>query len=256
MATLSSTSTSCFASSSSTTRSACTARTVAKNRKTATSPGRVRTSPAPRYDTDYAPQDWVISLDELLRVIQFYNSLAITTAPPKRPKTVRTRPTARQRGPGRFPGPLLSSPLDATRAHRIPSPRSKHRMSTDVIAEPYEHSSLWLDAWRRLRKNRLSVVGLAILSIVLLASVAGPWFSPYAYDEQDTALGASAPSASALARHRHARPRPPHPHPPRRPGLPAGRRRRHLRLPLHWRALRRHRGLPRRPRRHLADARW
>lgn len=68
-------------------------------------------------------------------------------------------------------------------------------MSTDALAEPYDHSSLWLDAWRRLRKNRLSVVGLAILGVVVLASVAGPWFSPYAYDQQDTALGASAPSA-------------------------------------------------------------
>ena len=26
------------------------------------------------YDTDYNPQDWIISLSELLRVIQFYNS--------------------------------------------------------------------------------------------------------------------------------------------------------------------------------------
>ena len=33
------------------------------------------------YDTDYAPQDWVISLDELLRVIQFYNSLGYHYCP-------------------------------------------------------------------------------------------------------------------------------------------------------------------------------
>ena len=26
------------------------------------------------YDTDYSPQNWVISLSELLRLIQFYNS--------------------------------------------------------------------------------------------------------------------------------------------------------------------------------------
>jgi len=26
------------------------------------------------YDTDYNPQNWVISLSELLRIIQFYNS--------------------------------------------------------------------------------------------------------------------------------------------------------------------------------------
>ena len=33
------------------------------------------------YDTDYAPQDWQISLDELLRVIQFYNSLGYRYCP-------------------------------------------------------------------------------------------------------------------------------------------------------------------------------
>jgi hypothetical protein len=33
------------------------------------------------YDTDYAPQDWVVSLDELLRVIQFYNTLGYHYCP-------------------------------------------------------------------------------------------------------------------------------------------------------------------------------
>ena len=33
------------------------------------------------YDTDYNPQDWVISLSELLRVIQFYNSGAYHYCP-------------------------------------------------------------------------------------------------------------------------------------------------------------------------------
>ena len=33
------------------------------------------------YDTDYNPQDWAISLTELLRVIQFYNSNGYTYCP-------------------------------------------------------------------------------------------------------------------------------------------------------------------------------
>jgi hypothetical protein len=33
------------------------------------------------YDTDYNPQDWVISLSELLRMIQFYNSLGYSYCP-------------------------------------------------------------------------------------------------------------------------------------------------------------------------------
>ena len=55
-------------------------------------------------------------------------------------------------------------------------------------------ASLWLDAWRRLAKNRMALLGIGILALVLAASVAGPWLSPYGYDEQDRTLGVSAPS--------------------------------------------------------------
>jgi oligopeptide transport system permease protein len=47
-------------------------------------------------------------------------------------------------------------------------------------------SSLWQDAWRRLRKNRLAVAGLAIVGLVVVASVIGPpvieWTTGYTYD--------------------------------------------------------------------------
>ena len=56
--------------------------------------------------------------------------------------------------------------------------------------------SLWLDAWRRLRKNRLALAGLVILVVVTLVAAVGPLLSPYGYETQDTALGAAAPSAA------------------------------------------------------------
>lgn len=56
--------------------------------------------------------------------------------------------------------------------------------------------SLWQDAWHRLRKNKLAVIGAAVLVLVVLCAACGPWFSPYDYDQQDTALGDSSPSAS------------------------------------------------------------
>lgn len=53
--------------------------------------------------------------------------------------------------------------------------------------------SLWLDAWRRLRKNRLAVAGGVILVAVALIAIVGPLLSPYTYDGQNTELGAVGP---------------------------------------------------------------
>ncbi|HOE66589.1 MAG TPA: ABC transporter permease subunit [Candidatus Hydrogenedentes bacterium] len=54
--------------------------------------------------------------------------------------------------------------------------------------------SLWQDAWRRLCKNRLAVAGLVVLLMQAAFALATPWIAPYAYDAQDRALGAAAPS--------------------------------------------------------------
>ncbi len=57
-------------------------------------------------------------------------------------------------------------------------------------------SSLWRDAWLRLRKNRMAIVGLYILIFLTTVSVIGPWLSPYTYQGQNLDLGASPPSAA------------------------------------------------------------
>jgi len=43
---------------------------------------------------------------------------------------------------------------------------------------PYPPSSLWLDVWRQVRRNRLAVLGLAILGALVLTAVAAPWIAP------------------------------------------------------------------------------
>lgn len=66
-----------------------------------------------------------------------------------------------------------------------------------VVSEPLEKgSSLWHDAWLRLRKNKLAVFGLWTLVIVAAASVFGPWISSYSYEQQDLLNAFSAPNAA------------------------------------------------------------
>ncbi|MBM68236.1 MAG: peptide ABC transporter permease [Haliea sp.] len=63
------------------------------------------------------------------------------------------------------------------------------------VAQAEQGTSLWKDAWRRLRKNRLALFGLAVLTAFILIALLTPWLAPYAYDAQNLDLGASPPSA-------------------------------------------------------------
>ena len=59
-------------------------------------------------------------------------------------------------------------------------------------------NSLWADAWRRLRKNRMAVACGAVVAFMCVFSFLGPilvgWFSGIDSVSQDVKLGASAPS--------------------------------------------------------------
>ena len=59
-------------------------------------------------------------------------------------------------------------------------------------------SSLWRDAWIKLSKNRLAIFGLFILLTLILVSLLTPIIAPYGYEEQNLALGATAPSSTHL----------------------------------------------------------
>jgi oligopeptide transport system permease protein len=77
-------------------------------------------------------------------------------------------------------------------ASAAPSPPEPALAATAEI-EP--GSSLWHDAWLRLRKNKLAVFGLVSLALVTVVCIAGPWLSSYGYEEQNLDLGAAAPGA-------------------------------------------------------------
>ncbi|MEZ4309897.1 MAG: ABC transporter permease [Polyangiaceae bacterium] len=66
-------------------------------------------------------------------------------------------------------------------------------MSADEEEVP-RGSSLWRDAFRRLKKNRAAVVSAAILGVVVLACLLQPSLSSHPYDRTDLSVGPTPPS--------------------------------------------------------------
>jgi oligopeptide transport system permease protein len=55
-------------------------------------------------------------------------------------------------------------------------------------------TSLWADAWIRLKKNKMAIASLYVLLALITLCVLTPWISPYSYEEQNLNLGAIPPS--------------------------------------------------------------
>jgi oligopeptide transport system permease protein len=64
------------------------------------------------------------------------------------------------------------------------------------IAQAEQGTSLWQDAWLRLRRNRMAVFGLSVLVLFAVIAVLTPWIAPYDYAQQNLELGATPPSAA------------------------------------------------------------
>lgn len=54
--------------------------------------------------------------------------------------------------------------------------------------------SLWSDARRRFLRNRAAIVSLAVLALICLACVIGPWVLPHSFDSADWDLMSAAPT--------------------------------------------------------------
>ena len=65
----------------------------------------------------------------------------------------------------------------------------------DPLEQAEQGTSLWKDAWHRLKKNRMAFISTLVLAAMVLFCVVGPFFSPYTYDGQDFAQYAKPPSA-------------------------------------------------------------
>lgn len=53
----------------------------------------------------------------------------------------------------------------------------------------------WQDAWRRLKSNRMAMIGLGFIIFMIMAAIVGPMLSPYSYSDQDLNATYAKPSA-------------------------------------------------------------
>lgn len=65
----------------------------------------------------------------------------------------------------------------------------------DLKIDVEKGTSLTQDAFRRLRKNKMAMIGLYVLLFLIVIALLTPWIAPYSYEGQNLELGASAPSA-------------------------------------------------------------
>ena len=64
-------------------------------------------------------------------------------------------------------------------------------MTSDVITdinEAEQGSSLWHDAWLRLRKNKMALFGGVTLLVFIIIAILTPLIAPYSYETQNLDL--------------------------------------------------------------------
>lgn len=60
--------------------------------------------------------------------------------------------------------------------------RENHMVSQDIVRPTI---SYWEDAWRRIKKNKIALISLIILTLIIIMTIIGPFLVPYKYYEQD-----------------------------------------------------------------------
>jgi oligopeptide transport system permease protein len=59
------------------------------------------------------------------------------------------------------------------------------RPAAGEIVKPRKSTGLWRDAWSRLRKNKLALLGLVLVAGLAFVGIFGPYIAPWPYDYQD-----------------------------------------------------------------------
>ncbi|MGN1024359.1 MAG: ABC transporter permease [Lachnospiraceae bacterium] len=75
---------------------------------------------------------------------------------------------------------ILSMQVPEEKLDFSPLPRDFYLDET----KQQEETSYWKEAWKRLRKNKIAMVSLAVILFLILFAFVGPYLVPYTYDQQ------------------------------------------------------------------------
>lgn len=92
----------------------------------------------------------------------------------------------------------LDENLNVTVSNSIPKDMFEKVPSADKNSEAIVRPSLtyWQDVWRRLKENKLAMVGLTFVILITIIAIIGPLLSKYNYYSQDLDMANQPPSAA------------------------------------------------------------
>lgn len=67
-----------------------------------------------------------------------------------------------------------------------------------IYTKEIKKQNLWLNAWKRLKRNKLAMAGMVILTFMALIAVFAPAIAPYGFDDQSIARAYKFPSKEYL----------------------------------------------------------
>lgn len=92
----------------------------------------------------------------------------------------------------------LDETLNVTVSNSIPKDMFEKVPSADKNSEAIVRPSLtyWQDVWRRLKENKLAMIGLTFVILITIIAIIGPLLSKYNYYSQDLDMANQPPSAA------------------------------------------------------------
>ncbi len=77
----------------------------------------------------------------------------------------------------------------------VPTEQTTFTPAPEASEKKRKSSNPWYEVWKRLKKNRLAMIGLFVILAIVVLTIIAPWIIPYDYAKQDSQAILQFPSA-------------------------------------------------------------